>query len=75
MGDVLRDIAANRQVCPTILEMTFGNQSKSTRKAQTKWRCIPILSPFEVEREDFCSLFGERFRRRPEAVKRLFLFV
>ena len=37
----------------------------------TRIRC----SGSEVSQEDFCSLFGERFRRRSEAVKYLSLFV
>ena len=30
-GDSLRGIEANRQVCPTISEITFGKQSSRTR--------------------------------------------
>jgi len=30
VGDALPGVAANRQVCPTFLEIAFGNHSKPT---------------------------------------------
>jgi len=32
VGDALLGVAANRQVCPTFSEITFGNHSKSVEE-------------------------------------------
>jgi|GEM_PF-5926643 hypothetical protein len=46
VGGALLGAAANRQVCPTISEMTFGNQSNPlfSRRgtAETKQRRVPL---------------------------------
>jgi len=39
LGGALLGAAANRQVCPTISQMTFGNHSKIK-----KWRIL-VLNP------------------------------
>ena len=46
VGGALLGAAANRQVCPTISEMTFGNQSRLTLVRSSLFRmsgaCIAI---------------------------------
>jgi len=36
VGGALLGAAANRQVCPTISEMTFGNQSRTGEESSNK---------------------------------------
>src|SRR6185503_775186 len=45
VGGALPGAAANRQVCPTISEMTFGNHSnmRSSLSALVTLLCLPIL--------------------------------
>jgi hypothetical protein len=45
VGGALLGAAANRQVCPTISEMTFGNQSKDPLTLRPQfWRGIKVVN-------------------------------
>src|SRR5438093_3977629 len=49
VGDDLRVVAANRQVCPTISEITFGNLYNT--------RAVILMSLLQVT--GLCKTFGE----------------
>jgi len=48
VGGALLGAAANRQVCPTISEMTFGNQSMCKSHANDGRSCARVCSVFRV---------------------------